>query len=175
MKKIYFILVILLIFSGCLGKRETIPPKGNLDGFLDIVWENNLTYTEAKLNENGFRIRHSSKDSIMAEGKFIGKDVDLFLLFFNDRFYTVSVDFRGKNSLYEYNELNGLLIEKYGKPNINPKKNSDLLMTVWKFDNNCSITTTFFVDLNSVNVSYSNGVIYDEKEELKKNQNLNDL
>jgi hypothetical protein len=163
------------LLVGCFKKNETIPPKGNLDGFLDIAWGETLSNTIIELKDKGFRITFSTEDSIMAKGKFIGKDVDLFLLFYEDMFYVVSVDFNNLGQLYEYNDLNNLLIEKYGKPNLTPIKDGDLKFTSWEFENNCNITTTFFVELNNISISYRNNSISDEKNDMERSSNLNEL
>ena len=108
---------------------------------------------------------YSDDESIDAEGKFFDEDVYLLLMFFNDRFYSVDINFRNKSNPFElYNKINDLLTEIYGNPSFISRGHSKSIvqMTNWEFRNNSTIKTRFFLELDSISFRYINNKIFNE-------------
>lgn len=170
--------MLLLCFACEKGQKSSvgrvIPPEGNLEGFSDIKWGDNVSVALSILKGKGFSIQLSDNEAILAEGKFAGSDGSLFLWFNNDGFYNASVQFMSKKYKFEYIEFIEMLKEKYGEPdfvsdNINDK---DIIFTEWKFKNNCSITAVYNIN---VSLNYTNDKIWEEEQIKKKQKKINDL
>jgi len=158
---IFKIIVFYIILTGCVTK----PIKMDLDGFFDIKWGENIYTAASILSEKEFRM-HIDEYGIYADGIFMNEEVWLHLLFYNDRFYIASISFKNKSNLFEmYNKINDLLAEKYGKPSYLSKDRPGIstVSASWHFNNNCTIRTSFFPELNSMDFTYKNNTIFNEK------------
>ena len=162
-KKTKYLLIIsfCIILVGC----GTKPIERDLEGFLGITWEENASAALSILRDNNFRIMYSDDRGIGAEGIFLDEEVYLNLLFFNNRFFIVGIDFKNKRNLIEvYNKTIDLLTEKYGKPYLVHREFPGIptKSTTWRFRNNCAISISFNADLNSISIQYRNNTILNE-------------
>jgi hypothetical protein len=147
MKRVLGILPVILVigFAGCSNK-----PRGNLDGFLDIPWGENIYNAGKVLEEKGYSWKIEDGD-IKAVGRFAGQNAKITLSFFKRKFYRGSVDFPSKKSKSDYDEYVSIVTEKYGKPS-SKKNDPPLLMTVWDFDNDSYMDVSFYFN---VSISYT--------------------
>ena len=161
----YLLILIIFSFYIILAGCGTKPIERDLEGFLGIVWEENVSNAVSILRDNNFRIMYSDDRGIGAEGLFLDEEVYLTLLFSNNRFYIVSISFRNKINLIEvYNKTIDLLIEKYGRPYLVHREFPGIptKSTTWRFRNNCSISIYFDSELNFINIQSSNNTILNE-------------
>jgi len=163
-KLIFFIIgSFCIILTSCAIK----PIQRDLEGFLGITWEENVSNALSILSENNFRIMYSDDRGIGAEGIFLDEEVILDLLFSNDRFYIVGISINNKsNSLERYYKLIDLLIERYGKPTLILREHPEITMkmTTWHFRNSSTISISFDPELNFINFTYTNNRILNEKK-----------
>jgi hypothetical protein len=170
-KRLVIAVIVTLLVLSC-NKTEPIPPKGNLDGFLDIPWGESAANAVPILENKGYKIITHSDTLVVAEGKFSGKDAKILLAFYDNLFYDAEVSYKSLKGLVDsdYNEMIALLTEKYGKPNT---INNKLQFNAWRFDNNCGISS--WVIIYDIWISYTNRTIQKEKEDMEKSLNLGDL
>jgi hypothetical protein len=155
--------LITILFLGCSKF------KGNLDGFLDISWGENIKNSALILTEKGFSIEYITDDSITAKGKYLEEEADVFLVFFENRFYGSNVTIWNKNIVNDFNKIKKSLEKKYGKTT--RVLGDDEKRYIWDFDNNCHISTSSdSIDSICISIFYNNTTISNERKN-KENKN----
>jgi hypothetical protein len=173
-KRVILILSLVFIFS-CSKKPEASQDtpvifrnpeiaRGNLDGFLDIAWGESVENAVRVLEEKGYTCMpwDDLDDFVSAEGKFAGQEAELWLSFFEGRFYSGTIVFPYEKTESEYDEYVSIVTEKYGEPSIvvsiPPSRR-----TRWNFYNDCDIDVLFLV--RKVHISYIERNLYDRHRE----------